>query len=188
MRQPRDFAILVAYQDHLVLADPLDMAKCCFPMLATYTVRSLQQWIVNGSVSGFLHKVAVDSSTSRCVDSCDPSMSLRNGRVIEAARVTQSADVPKIDGPATFRNPIMQFWIQPGAQGHTLGDRDMTFSFTSNGGFLPLLVNLGASSSYVQPQSAIYVSQLGQLAVVDGSVQGLMMVDLNGLIIATSYY
>ncbi|MBI5537351.1 MAG: hypothetical protein HY898_31805 [Deltaproteobacteria bacterium] len=187
-RAEREFPILEAYQDHLVVDGDLNNAWCCFPMVPTYTVRPRAQWIVNGTVSGFLHKVAVDSATARCIESCDPSLRLRNGRVIEGARVTQAADIPKIDAPGTFRNPMIQFWIQPGAQGHGTGDRDMVFSFSSNGGFVPLVVNLGASTSYVQPQSVTYVPQLGQLAIADGSVQGLMMVDLVGLTLATSYY
>jgi hypothetical protein len=179
----RDFPILQAWQGKVTVSDPLQMASCCFPMLATYTVRALQQWVVVGAGTGFLHRGAADPNTGRCVDSCDPVLRLYNGRVLEQARA--GAQIPTVGGPNVFRNPMMQFWIHPGQEPSV---RDMYFSFNETGGFIPLLVNLAASTSYVQPQAMQFFPQLGQLVIIDGSVQGLMLVNLSQLTLSASYY
>jgi len=202
----RDLPILEAYQDHVVVSDPLGLASCCFPMLTTYAVRAQQQWVVNGTVSGFLHKVTTNRDTGRCVDSCDPSLRLRNGRALywpqhfDETSGDITSQIPAVDDPRVFRNPTMQFWIHPasattqpdpanpGAQRQPFADRDKYFSFTTVGGFYPLVINLGASTTYVQPQSVTWLPQIGQLAIADGSVQGLMMVDIASLTLARSYY
>jgi hypothetical protein len=206
LSQSRDLAILEAYQDRVVVSDSLGMMKCCFPMLSSYTVRAQQQWLVSGSVSGFLHKVTTDPDTGRCVDSCDPSLRLRNGRALYWPTHFTDGDtdvesrIPAVDDPGVFRNPVLQFWIHPpiaigapepsnpAAQRLPFSERDKYFAFTTAGGFFPLLVNLASSTTYVQPQSVTYLPQLGQLAVADGSVQGLMMVDLGALTLSKAYY
>jgi hypothetical protein len=202
----RDLPILEAYQDHVVVSDPLKMANCCFPMLTGYAVRAQQQWVVSGSVSGFLHKVNTDRDTGRCVDSCDPSLRLRNGRALywmqhfDETSVNVESQLPAVDDPRLFRNPTMQFWIHPasavaqpdpanpGAQRQPFTDRDKYFSFITTGGFYPLVINLGASTTYVQPQSITWLPHIGSLAIADGSVQGLMLVDVGLLMLTVSYY
>ncbi len=189
-RSSRDLPILRAWQDRVEVADSLVMAKCCFPQSTSFTIRPQRQWVVWGGVSGFLHRVDVDPVTGRCVDSCDPSLRYRNARAYEGPRVEATAEnpallIPAVDGADVFRNPMMQFWIHPGT---APSERDMTFSFAAIGGFYPVVVNLAGSTSYVQPQSATWVSQIGQLAIPDGSVQGLMMVDLDSLTLINSYY
>jgi len=85
---------------------------------------------------------------------------------------------------------MMQFWIHPRTSNSkpVASERDMAFSFTGTSGFFPLLINLASSTTFVQPQSVTWLPQIGQLAVADGSVQGLMMVDIASLTLSKSYY
>lgn len=196
----RDLPILRAWQDRVEVSDSLGLARCCFPQMVTYTVRPRNQWVVLGTVSGFLHKVDVDPVTGRCIDSCDPTLKYRNARAFEGPYIDPAStdaeqNIPVIDSTQVFRNPMMQFWIAPAEPRKDESDevrrlrmRDTTFAFTANAGFYPLLINLASSTTYVQPQSVTWLPQIGQLAVADGSVQGLMMVDIATLTLSKSYY
>jgi hypothetical protein len=178
----RDLRILKAYQGQLVVADSLRLARCCFPMLTSYTLRATNQWLIVGSASGFLHHVVADPSTGRCVDSCDPARRLRNARILERA---PDQPVPSFDGEGAFKNAILQFVLWRGSEPSV---RDMVFTFRSTGGFVPLHVNLAAATSYVQPQDMQFVPQIGQLAIADGSVQGLMLINLGTMTLWRAYY
>ena len=179
----RDFSIAEAYQGSLIVeaGDLYEFMRCCFPSLVSYTVRPRNQWVVTGSSSGFLHRVTPDIQTGRCVDSCDPNKMLLNGRVIE--RETDK-EVPKFDGHGTFRNPHMQFVVWQGGQSSV---RDMYFSFRQDHGFKPLMISLGGSTRYVQPLS-IVLAPTGELALADGSAQGLVLVDLRTFGVSRSFY
>lgn len=181
----RDLPIAQAYQDHLVLEakdvrDPSDPTKtipiaCCFPTLVSYQVRAGGQWIVAGSVSGFVHDVVADPATLACVRSCDQSGApLRNPRIAE---LDPSATPPALDDPRLFRNAQMQFAIWRGKQPSV---RDMSFGFHVTGGFSPLVMGLSASSA-VAPQSVTFVSPLGELALPDAASQGVVFLSLTTL-------
>jgi hypothetical protein len=74
-------------------------------------------------------------------------------------------------------------------QAHTLLVRDEHWMFSMRGGFNPISISLAqGSAAGVSPQSMRFVEPFGQLAVVDGSQQGLVMIDLNILGFAHSPY
>jgi len=180
-KSTRDLPIVEAYQGTLVVDGVYDFVRCCFPSLVTYTVRARNQWVVTGSSAGFLHRVAPDRSTGRCVDSCDPNRALLNGRALERDR---GEPIPELDGPGVFRNPAMQFVVW---RGTAPSERKMAFTFRQKDGFSPLLVNLAAATSYIQPQS-LELAPTGELAIADGSAQGLVFIDLGSVGVSRSFF
>ena len=57
------------------------------------------------------------------------------------------------------------------------------------GGFSPLTIPLtGNTAAAVIPQSMRFIASLGQLAVVDGAQQGLVLIDLNTVNFAHNPY
>lgn len=107
----RDFPILEAYDDHLVLgtygyypdgnnqqttnrgvrgrgavnAPFLKLARCCFHRQPHVRVRAGAEWIAVGSVSGFLHSMTRGEGGA-CVPSCNPRDALLNGRAPQVPR------------------------------------------------------------------------------------------------------
>ena len=77
-----------------------------------------------------------------------------------------------------FENLTSRFVIYRGKQPSS---RDMSFSWTTTGGFAPLAMSLTTVSNSVNPQAISYIPELGYLAVVDGSTLGLSLFDLNSL-------
>jgi hypothetical protein len=85
----REWPILQAYQDHLVLGpganDATGIANlhCCFPATVLYTVRATNTWIFRGQQP--MTNVVVDPSNSnRCViDDCNPRKKFLKNRIIE---------------------------------------------------------------------------------------------------------
>ncbi len=179
----RDLPIVEAYQDHLVVENVSDFTRCCFPFLPTYGVRASNQWLVTGSSTGFLHKVVTDPNTARCIDTCDPTRDYYDARAYELDPKTDA--IPTFDDPKVFRNPLLQFVVWKGG---APSERDMTFSFSTLNGFVPLMISLASSTAYVQPQSMQLVPQTGQLAVADGATQGLLLVDLSTLAVVATYF
>jgi hypothetical protein len=109
----RDFRILEAYQDH-VLIEPrtatgaeareiMDLMQCCFPGVLSYKVRAGHQWVVRGDQTGFRHSVkgvpvTIDGQTQyQCVSDCDPRRGTEQGRVFEIS----STDCPNPDPNAS---------------------------------------------------------------------------------------
>jgi hypothetical protein len=68
--------------------------------------------------------------------------------------------------------------------------RDAQWRFSIHGGFTPLNVSVGGPTGVaVSPQSMLYIRPFGQMAIVDGAQQGLVLIDLNTLAFAhTPYY
>jgi len=219
----RDFVVDRAFQDHLELAQNPTRDKgseagpapftCCFPYPVSYNVRGGHHWIVIGQASGFAHHIVPDPSLpdpsiGACVLSCDPTLSLRNGRVVG---LPPTDPIPTFDDPRVFRNSQLRFvvWnpenplctgsgaalpVDAGAaDAGDAGDagagltrtvpcvqRDMHFSFLEVGGFEPVTVTI-STSALVLPRSLSFVPGLEQLAIVDAASQGLMMFDMTRL-------
>jgi hypothetical protein len=57
--------------------------------------------------------------------------------------------------------------------------RDAAFTWQTTGGFAPLVMSLSAVSTIVSPQSIQFLRQPEQMAVVDGSSQGLSLFSLD---------
>jgi hypothetical protein len=240
----RDFPIIEAYNDHLVLgrfgwlqnpaagdggagqdAGPaptigeqpnnrvvvgaddsnkpfLRFARCCFHHEAqNFKVRTGGQWVTNGSVNGFLHHVVTDPATNRCVLSCDPAQALKNARAFDIPWSTPpTCSSPLLpasldrNSPLAMRNPMFSFVIWSGctplvANDHTETARDMQWRFSLSGGFSPLTMSITqGTTTAVSPQSMRFIDSLGQIAVVDGSQQGLVLIDLNSLAFAHNPY
>jgi hypothetical protein len=64
-------------------------------------------------------------------------------------------------------------------RGRTPSVRDETFAWQTTGGFAPAIMSLASVSSQVSPQSIQFLQQAEQLAVVDGSSQGLSLFSLD---------
>ncbi|MFW5739639.1 MAG: hypothetical protein ACOC1F_04675, partial [Myxococcota bacterium] len=180
-KSTRDLPIVEAYQDRLVIEGVFDTVRCCFPSMVSYQVRPQNQWVVKGSASGFLHHVEPHPDTGRCMDSCDPNVQYLNGRAYERA---PTEPIPEFGGPNVFRNPVMQFVVWSGG---SPSEEDMTFTFREQNGFSPLLINLAAATSFIQPQS-ISLAPTGELVLPDGSAQGLVFVDLGSLGVSRSIF
>lgn len=211
----RNFTIVEAFQDNVqieprvgsTLRDesglPLPSWRattdCCFPSLVTFNVRVGDQWAVVGNQSGFLHHVIADPATGACRDSCDPTQERNNGR---APRVpypsaepgTTRANQPTVNdqAPGAFINPMFRFAVlDPPAQGGNPRKPvlDQQFRFATLGAFRPLLVSLSADgSSLIQPVGMAFVPATGQLAVTDGSINGLLLVDLSSSAVARTFF
>jgi hypothetical protein len=193
----------------VVAADPgnklfLRLTRCCFHHQATFKVRTGGEWVAVGSSVGLLHQV-VSGADGSCVLSCDPRDALRNARAFDIpygtwsdAKTCTSASAPTFDrdSPLAMRNPMFSFVMWSGCgppQGygdHTLMTRDLAWKFSMRGSFSPLIVPLVSAStgSAVSPQSMRFIGSLGQLAVVDGESQGLVLIDLNLVAVTRSYF
>lgn len=223
----RDFPILEAYDDHIVLGSfssvapgtsstrtvvtgPANKAflkalQCCFHHQTKFAVRTGAQWVTStaGAVPlTFSHMTP--GAGGRCVPSCETNLSLLNSRA-PALPYSPGDFAPVRDSPLAMRNPMFSFFVQNGyacADGsqscvdeeHQADridrrpDRDMTYRFSTRGGFIPLLINLASQTAAVTPQSMRYIESLGQIAVVDGASQGLVLIDLAGVGIARAPY
>ena len=217
-RESRDFPILEAYEDHLVLgafgvvdrtdenatreviaSDPwnaprLKAMRCCFHHQVRFKVRAASQWVTVGSTVGFLSHLEAGPG-GRCVTSCDPREALLNGRAPSlpgGAAVAGAPDfAPFRDSPLAMRNPAFSFFVQNGQDAtrrNVLPERDMAYRFQTRGQFTPLVINLAAQTTAVNPQSMRFIESLGQIAVVDGASQGLVLIDLAGVAIARAPY
>jgi hypothetical protein len=199
----RDLPVLEAYEDRLVLgtydggrriqgasprnASALRAAQCCFHNQVRYRVRAGGEWVTTGSAYGLLHHVTSDT-TGRCIASCDPREALLNARTVTVPRPT-SGD-PNIDrnSPLAMRNPLFSFVLWAGASGGT-PSRDLTWRFTTQGGLAGLAIALGTNDTrQVAPQSMRALPSLGQVAVVDGALQGLLLIDLRNVQVVRSYF
>jgi hypothetical protein len=187
----------------------LKLITCCFNKQATFKVRAGGEWIAVGQQGvGLLNHVKADSN-NRCVLSCDPQDSLLNARSFDVpwaqSPCTTGGDggipstPPSIErnDPLAMRNPMFSYvtWsgcgspMSSGARDHTLTARDLTWKFSVTNGFSPLTISLsGANGISVSPQSMLFISSLGQLAVVDGAQQGLVLIDLNTVGFSTNYF
>jgi hypothetical protein len=220
-RTSRDFPILEAYDDRLLLgrfqtfpsADPnrpfsrevvyvhpdnaasLKLMRCCFHHQVRFAVRTGAQWVTTGSTVGLLSHVT-RGEDGRCVTSCDPRDALLNARApsLPSGEIGTADFAPFRDSPLALRSPAFSFFIQNGRDvtlvpsADKLPTRDMAFGFQSRGQFEPLVINLAASTTAVNPQSMKFIESLGQIAVVDGASQGLVLIELAGVTIARAPY
>lgn len=193
----------------IIGADPsnppfLKLAQCCFHHQATFKIRTGGEWVTIGQNGlGMLHHVQVGPGGA-CVLSCNPDDVLRNARALDLSVPAGSGSscsikagpVPATRNDATaMRNPMFSFYMQPATgpttscDTHTLVQRDYQWQFTMAGGFQPITIQLnGGTNAGVSPQSMKFIEPFGQMAVVDGSQQGLVIIDLNTLGFAHSPY
>jgi hypothetical protein len=72
-------------------------------------------------------------------------------------------------------------------RGRRRSERDMAFTWQYSGGFAPLAASLATTSADVSPLSMTFVPQIQELAVTDGSSQGLLFVSLDSIAVHTSF-
>jgi hypothetical protein len=182
----------------------LKLAYCCFHHQATFKVRAGGEWIAIGTAVGMLHRIVADPQTNRCVQSCDPKNTLLNSRApelplpMDGGKQKLLEGAPDRNSPLAMRNPMFAFLMWSGlppvaAKGgppapRTATLRDYVWKFSVRGQMSPLVIPLAAGSPQVDPQSMLYIDSLGQLAVVDGASQGLVLIDLNIVAPAHSPY
>ncbi|HEY5145690.1 MAG TPA: hypothetical protein VII82_02945, partial [Polyangiaceae bacterium] len=189
----------------------LELMTCCFHRQAAFKVRAGGEWIAVGQQSlGLLHHVVPaqptdpsDPNGGRCVLSNDPQAKLLNARSFDVPWASATTCNPTVIKPPidrnsvlAMRNPLFSYvtWggcgAPPAGTGdHTLTARDLTWKFSITGGFSPLTISLaGTSGESVSPQSMLFVNSLGQLAVVDGADQGLVLIDLNSVAFSANYF
>lgn len=205
----RDFPIIEAYDDHVVVSrfatiapnttreviykDPsnaaaLKLMRCCFHHQIRFAVRASAQWVAVASGVGFLTHL-LPGENNRCVVSCDPREALLNGR-LPSLPFGQGDFAPFRDSPLALRNPALSFFIQNGQKDgkDLLPVRGTSWQFQTRGEFQALVINLAATTTAVNPQSMRFIESLGQIAVVDGASQGLVLIDLAGVTIARAPY
>jgi hypothetical protein len=198
----------------VVGADPsnapfLRFARCCFHHQATFKVRTGGQWLTIGSATGLLHHVQADPTTNRCVLTCNAADALENARTFDVPWSTPPSMGSNATGCApptvlpagldrnsvlALRNPMFSFVMWSGctplaSNDHTETARDLVWKFSMRGGFAPVTVSISQNTTTaVLPQSMRFIDSLGQLAVVDGAQQGLVLIDLNTLQFAQGPY
>ena len=166
--------------------------KCCFHNQARFHVRTGQQWsaigqtVGGGPGVGFLSHITTGDG-GRCVSSCDPRESLLNGRLVTSpASVAVNLQTQR-NSPLAMRNPMFAMWMRGGENGEPPA-RDTQYTFSTRGQFRALFVSVAGGTTAVSPQSSRYIVPLGQLAVVDGSSQGLVLIDLRAVTVARAPY
>ncbi len=219
----RDFPILEAYDDRLVLGryayehavlatdrqvvpsdpsnvDTLKRMRCCFHHQVRFKVRTGGMWLSVGGAVGLLHRVTANSSGA-CVLSCDPREALLQSRApaVPFIKAPGGGDIaaPGRNSLLAMRNPAFSFVVWNGvAQVPKPKEpkvlitvdqtpvRDLQWKFTTRGQFSPLVINTASSTTAVSPQSMRFIDSLGQLALVDGASQGLILIDLNTVTLA----
>jgi hypothetical protein len=203
----RNYTILEAHQDQLSVIprspkkftdhpviganklpqDWRDDTKCCFPSLVSFDVRVGREWEVAGDQSGFLHHVIADPATGVCRDSCDPAQARRNGRALRRPS-GKVADADITDGGKyVFENPMFRLVVRDPLQVDPVVGQQ--FRFTTQGAFKPLQVSLSPDgTTLIQPVGLSFISATGQLAVTDGSVNGLLIVDLSSSAVVHTFF
>ncbi len=118
----RDFTILEAYQDRLVITprsagvDP-SLVTACFPGGFRYTIRGSNQWVLANGRPDTLHDITADASAEyRCIRDCDPRKRFFRSRVFEigasgcegeACVEVDVGPATELDGPCAY-NPLAE--------------------------------------------------------------------------------
>ncbi len=176
--------------------DTLKRMRCCFHHQVRFQVRTGGTWVTVGSNVGFLHRVTTDPSGA-CVLSCDSREALLSSRApaVPAFEIGPGSSAPGRNSLLAMRNPAFSFvvWNGIGTRKDDRGNaipaditpvRDLLWKFTTRGQFSPLVINIASSTTAVSPQSMHFIDSLGQLALVDGASQGLVLIDLNTVTLA----
>ena len=152
-----------------------------------------------------LKRMDISVPKAGALGSCDPRESLLNGRVwttpgnvglggtptnmtmtSEPERSFETAKIGR-NSALSMRNPMIDMRILGGLTGKALA-RGTVYGFSTRGQFRALFISIGGSSISVLPQSMRYIEALGQMAVVDGLSQGLVLIDLRAVTVARAPY
>jgi hypothetical protein len=99
------------------------------------------------------------------------------------------------DSPLAMRNPMFSYVMWSGCgtfagpTDHTLSQRDESWRFSVLGSASPITISIAqGGTTAVSPQSMLFIPTISQLAVVDGSAQGLVLIDLNLVEFSRAFY
>jgi hypothetical protein len=201
----------------LSASEHLELLQCCFPGAVTFRARAGRQWVVQGSGSGFQHRVTTDPTgeSNRCVFDNSPLASRLEGRAFEVTSVLCDNDDPtdigtcgvglrtRDDVVCTYdatQGPVEVGGIADDCifngltrrfvvyRGLLPSRRDMSFLYDVIGGFQTFNVSLTRSSSVVLPVSLVEVPTFGAFGIVDSQNRGLMMFDTANSQVAQSFF
>jgi hypothetical protein len=200
----REFRVVAAFQDHLVLeprnlsgaeaAERMELLDCCFPSGTRYRIRASNQWLVQGSGTGFRHRVIptrVDTQAGPsfpCGFDCSAAKRYFDGRVFEVSERSDVCSsvpvVPNQPGSECIFNTLTARFVVYG--GEAPSERGMTFSYDVTGGFSSLSISLTRNdTSQILPLSLTRVPGVEMLAAVDSQDRGLMLLSLDTIAVAS---
>jgi hypothetical protein len=189
-------------------AASLKLMQCCFHRQARFKVRTGKVWsmvgnaVGGGAGVGFFSHLTTDD-LGRCVPACEPRESLLNGRIamvpdgvlnpITSRDPNVLVGADRRNGALAMRNPmftagILGAKVDPVTKVAKAPARDTVYRFSTRGGFQTLIVSVAGASISVNPQSMHYIETFGQMAVVDGASQGLVLIDLRAVTVARAPY
>ncbi len=206
----RDFVLESASQTRLTLRMPEgitpDVVTRCFPQATRFRVRTRQQWLVQGSRSGFLHDVRA-ASDGRCeLDPARAAASALQARRCAGARFTRNT-VPRCpagracmtttvvgnavsaDASPVFANPYLCLQVFPGLQERSgrveieVVPRDAQIQFAITNAYDPISVPTvsGTSTLGSLPVAMRFLPSVNRLYVVDSGRSGLLEFLMNPL-------
>lgn len=183
----RDFEVVEAWQDHLVLSMPAGVTaatlRTCFPLAARVQVRARNQWVVTSANTGLLTAVRADA-TGRCVlDTARQTaveaiartclarvpVTSRTGAPCLAGRACMGAPTGSVAPAATpvFANPYFCLQVFPPVTGATSRDTQLTFAIAN--AWQPTRVE----ASFF-PTAARFLPSVNRFYVVDTQSTGLI--------------
>jgi hypothetical protein len=179
----------------------LRLAQCCFHNQVHFNVRTGGEWVAKGSASGYLNHVVSDPETHACVLSCEKREVLLSARMPEVF-TSATTDIDR-NSAFALRNPFFSAYMRASGRpkpktdptydravdnGFTFTTRDTAWKFSVRGGFIYQAINLATTTIAVVPQSMRFIPSIGDLAIVDGLTQGLVLIDLNTVAVAHNPY
>jgi hypothetical protein len=158
---------------HDIVAGPSPDFRCqrgCNPRRARFKSRVFE---VLTLTNGQIPATCTGEQDTDTPDCCLPGQ-------CRVCRLAEAGPVPT-DSPCILNNLTTRLAVY---RGQVRSQRDMAFTWQYSGGFVPLNINLLTETSAVIPEWMRYVPQIGQLAVADGSSEGLGVVSLEALTVS----
>ncbi len=178
--------------------DVMRRAQCCFHNQVHFKVRAGGEWIASSTSSGQLSHLVADPKTHACVSSCKQREVLLASRAVETSSLLLLPNDQRIEDAKNsayvLRNPSFATLMfapatpAPTDPVYSFSVRDAQWKFSVRGQFVPQTIALTTTTNAVVPQSMRFIESLGQLAVVDGASQGLVLIDLNTVGLAHAPY
>ncbi len=169
---------------------PANLRTCFGDGVLRYAVRPQFQWVVVGSLTGYLHRWTADPTTGACV--LDPTRpSIQQGRLGELPPlgldgVADTFEAAVVADPCQrFTNTSWQFAIrqgrildESGAYRPAASEQDMRFTFSARWAWQPFSVNAGALPTAIELvgwSSGRNVLGWNMIAIVDSVDRGLFV-------------
>jgi hypothetical protein len=178
----------------------LDALACCFPYSTQFEIRASNEWVYfeDGGVPNAIRPNPDSLACER--RTCDPLLSNRQGRVLEVGcadascpgigRQDASRDAEPCVLPGSHTGPLLPGELPDGCylsaltarsalyRGTEPSYRGMVFTWSTSGGFTPMLLNLYQQRGTVSPRRLNYIPQINNLVVADGGSVGITFLSL----------